>query len=157
MIIDCRTLDTSVYIEMTQEVIRVREEDEKYNGRESDYDHIRLNQATYNTSYLTEIHFFRMSSLRTELLLCKMCMYYCTILCNIVHAEYSDGLTYSESGPKLFLPVVELLIIEARKHSDNTVVCKCIRMYVCVCAHYVCVCVHVCMCMYVCVSARIMV
>ena len=30
IIIDCRTLDTSAYIEMTQEVIRAREEDEKY-------------------------------------------------------------------------------------------------------------------------------
>ena len=38
IIIDCETLDAPVYLEMTQGVIRAREEDEKYNGRESDYD-----------------------------------------------------------------------------------------------------------------------
>ena len=54
IIMDCETLDTPAFIDMTQEVIRARGEDEKYNGRESDYDHIRLNQATYNTSYLTQ-------------------------------------------------------------------------------------------------------
>ena len=54
IIIACETSDTPAYMEMTQEVIRAREEDEKYNGRESDYDHIRLNQTTYNTSYLTQ-------------------------------------------------------------------------------------------------------
>ena len=43
IIIDCETL---ACMEITQEVIRAREEDEKYNGRESDYDHIRLSQQS---------------------------------------------------------------------------------------------------------------
>ena len=52
IIIDSETLDTPAYMEMTQEVIMAREEDVKYNGRESNHDHVRLNQATYNIQHI---------------------------------------------------------------------------------------------------------
>ena len=52
IIIDSETLDTPAYMEMTQEVIMAREEDVRYNGRESNHDYVRLNQATYNIQHI---------------------------------------------------------------------------------------------------------
>ena len=52
IIIDSETLDTPAYMEMTQEVIMAREEDVRYNGRESNHDYVRLNQATYNKQHI---------------------------------------------------------------------------------------------------------
>ena len=56
IIIDCETLDAPVYLEMTQGVIRAREEDEKYKGRESDYDrnYYKVKSSNIHTSYLTQ-------------------------------------------------------------------------------------------------------
>ena len=53
IIIDCETL---ACMEITQEVIRAREEDEKYNGRESDYDHIRLSQQHIVSDTILSAH-----------------------------------------------------------------------------------------------------